>query len=732
MFATIVLVTGTIVANPVLAQSDLPDVYHIPNWVKKTSMWWSEEKIDDNSFLHGIEYMIQKGIMKIPSPEEGQKESIPFFESSRYTNKEFYEIDKEAILNMSKFSVNQWAKGQVDDSIFVRNMQDLIIEKIMKINERVCPQDKIWNGKKCADNSNLNNLCSSLPDSKRKLCENIFEQQIKNKELFVKSKVYRIDEQKNMEYRAYIDRDKIVQDIRQSDAIPEYLCAVRDTGIVQCAPFSYVLASFDAQMGQFILQDIEKLAEDLGIDVDGHALFRCGNGLWDVIDTPDPFENLDSSTSTGSNSMSSSVGSASLVSEIPSISEVFTLEKTKSMIDICSNLRQNDNRPTMGGAGSFSGITGIDDFPGMCAFGSIDNNSERFVKWIQMNIDFHQTCMQGGGSIAPIEGGDDDPDGNGDDDPDGNGDDDPDGNGDDDSDEDSWWDRFVDWLTGSDGNGDGGSDGNGDGGSDGNGDGGSDGNGDGGSDGNGGPPKDKDTRINPNDGGVEVYHPKKGWIPIESIPDHYRIQRGVEFSDCLSDDSFCQTCNNAEQFLGKTFDECLSSPAGGDSYFCESVFGKSDCCSNPDAFPVNPGLIIPNPNGDLMCYGDIDVDFQQESCQKKCSIASYQEDCHSSCMSSRTPNLTAFAFDSYCLYAYTLDGCKPLGLPEPQRDSPPGRGPPTPEFLTQYANGLEQHLLFPSLEVNVEIDFEQTETIDAQTPDVPDIQTPDTKDPNRP
>ena len=40
--------------------------YSIPNWIKNTAGWWSEDKIGESEFLKGIQYLIDNLIMEIP------------------------------------------------------------------------------------------------------------------------------------------------------------------------------------------------------------------------------------------------------------------------------------------------------------------------------------------------------------------------------------------------------------------------------------------------------------------------------------------------------------------------------------------------------------------------------------------------------------------------------------------------------------------------------------------
>jgi len=39
--------------------------YNIPAWIKNNAAWWSQGQIDDASFVSGIKYMIENGIMEI-------------------------------------------------------------------------------------------------------------------------------------------------------------------------------------------------------------------------------------------------------------------------------------------------------------------------------------------------------------------------------------------------------------------------------------------------------------------------------------------------------------------------------------------------------------------------------------------------------------------------------------------------------------------------------------------
>jgi len=39
------------------------DETSIPAWIKNNAGWWATDQIDDSSFLQGIQYLVQKGII---------------------------------------------------------------------------------------------------------------------------------------------------------------------------------------------------------------------------------------------------------------------------------------------------------------------------------------------------------------------------------------------------------------------------------------------------------------------------------------------------------------------------------------------------------------------------------------------------------------------------------------------------------------------------------------------
>jgi len=91
-------------------------ITEIPQWVKNNAEWWADDQIDDESFVSGIQYLINQGIMKIPETSSGSGTT------------------SDGIPDWIKGNAEWWAAGQIDDNTFVSGIQWLITNGIMKIS----------------------------------------------------------------------------------------------------------------------------------------------------------------------------------------------------------------------------------------------------------------------------------------------------------------------------------------------------------------------------------------------------------------------------------------------------------------------------------------------------------------------------------------------------------------------------------------------------------------------
>ena len=53
-----------IVIPNIIEQENTLETSSIPTWIKNNAKWWSEDKIDDETFIQGIQFLFKEGILK--------------------------------------------------------------------------------------------------------------------------------------------------------------------------------------------------------------------------------------------------------------------------------------------------------------------------------------------------------------------------------------------------------------------------------------------------------------------------------------------------------------------------------------------------------------------------------------------------------------------------------------------------------------------------------------------
>jgi hypothetical protein len=86
----------------------------IPKWVKNNAAWWVDKQIDDKSFVTGIQYLINNGIMYIPNTEP--------------VNSSVTEIP-DWVRNNAEW----WSDNQISDDDFVMAMEWLVSNGVISL-----------------------------------------------------------------------------------------------------------------------------------------------------------------------------------------------------------------------------------------------------------------------------------------------------------------------------------------------------------------------------------------------------------------------------------------------------------------------------------------------------------------------------------------------------------------------------------------------------------------------
>jgi len=100
-----------IVINRIMIQNN---EISIPEWIRNNAKWWSQEQIDDNTFIQGIEYLIKNQIIVLPQTQQGNSES---------TN----------IPSWIRNNAAWWSDKKIDDKTFVQGLEFLIQKGIIHV-----------------------------------------------------------------------------------------------------------------------------------------------------------------------------------------------------------------------------------------------------------------------------------------------------------------------------------------------------------------------------------------------------------------------------------------------------------------------------------------------------------------------------------------------------------------------------------------------------------------------
>ncbi|MDC0241994.1 integrin alpha, partial [Candidatus Nitrosopelagicus sp.] len=79
----------------------------VPQWVKNTAGWWAEDKISEDEFVKGIEFLVKERI--IDNLKTGNVEPA-----------------SSAVPTWVKNNAGWWAEGQIDDNSFVKGIEYLV------------------------------------------------------------------------------------------------------------------------------------------------------------------------------------------------------------------------------------------------------------------------------------------------------------------------------------------------------------------------------------------------------------------------------------------------------------------------------------------------------------------------------------------------------------------------------------------------------------------------------
>jgi hypothetical protein len=103
----------------VMIPSAFGQYQEVPSWVKNNAGWWAEGTIPDETFVQGIEYLVETNILIVSSNLHSattQQENIP---------------------SWIKNNAGWWATGNIDDKTFVQGIEWLISNGLIIIEHKI-------------------------------------------------------------------------------------------------------------------------------------------------------------------------------------------------------------------------------------------------------------------------------------------------------------------------------------------------------------------------------------------------------------------------------------------------------------------------------------------------------------------------------------------------------------------------------------------------------------------
>ena len=96
----------TVIVNP-------PQI-SIPSWVKNVAEFWCQDKIDDASFVEGIQYLIDNGIILVPGTSDSDSET-------------------QEVPQWVKNNACWWSEGSISDLDFANGLEYLVKQGIIQV-----------------------------------------------------------------------------------------------------------------------------------------------------------------------------------------------------------------------------------------------------------------------------------------------------------------------------------------------------------------------------------------------------------------------------------------------------------------------------------------------------------------------------------------------------------------------------------------------------------------------
>ena len=91
------------------------NAYEIPTWIKGNAEWWAQDKIDDATFVSGIQFLVKEGIIQIPETSQTSEQN------------------SQETPGWVKNNAGWWAQGLISDDDFIKGIEHLVKVGIVNV-----------------------------------------------------------------------------------------------------------------------------------------------------------------------------------------------------------------------------------------------------------------------------------------------------------------------------------------------------------------------------------------------------------------------------------------------------------------------------------------------------------------------------------------------------------------------------------------------------------------------
>jgi len=104
-----------------------PESLQVPEWVKNNAGWWAEGTLEDSTFINGLEFLVQQGIIDVPTTANVSKDPDQ-------KEEEILEPEQvQEIPDWIKNTAQWWSEDLISEKEFIQVVEYLIKTGLIEI-----------------------------------------------------------------------------------------------------------------------------------------------------------------------------------------------------------------------------------------------------------------------------------------------------------------------------------------------------------------------------------------------------------------------------------------------------------------------------------------------------------------------------------------------------------------------------------------------------------------------